>query len=52
MFEQVFTGLGAMAALIPAVLWIIVSRAETPAPFRNIWRRGIDERVVASTLMQ
>lgn len=32
MFEQVFTGLGAIAALIAAVLWIVASRAEVPPP--------------------
>jgi hypothetical protein len=32
MLEQVFTGLGAVGALIAAVLWIVASRAEVPAP--------------------
>jgi hypothetical protein len=30
--EQVFTGLSAVSALVAAVLWIVASRAEVPAP--------------------
>lgn len=32
MIEQAFTGLGAVAALFAAGLWIVACRAEVPAP--------------------